>query len=157
MKHDYNIAHFFENILGIGKVWRVDQITRGRDSRVYTYVHFDHWYDNETAKQVREKIDTDGEFICTGYHDGTEFLKFSFEQSMKFKSLHSATEENEKLVYCVEQLKRDEAWLKDQHSQLRKEYTQSSEHLAGFVTSMMSREAKIRELEKEIQELKESS
>jgi hypothetical protein len=86
------LSEFFEDMLKIGKVSRIDFMTKPipNTDRVAkcAYVHFDNWYDNHTTKLVRKTIDGKGEFSCNGYYDGFEFQKFERARFITFKVNH---------------------------------------------------------------------
>ena len=86
------LAEFFEDQLKIGKVSRIDFMTKPipNSDRVAkcAYVHFDKWYDNHTSKLVRKTISSKGEFSCNGYYDGFEFRKFERSRYINLKVNH---------------------------------------------------------------------
>lgn len=90
-EHD-TLVEFFEDQLKIGEVSRIDFMSKtvpgtDREARC-AYVHFDKWYDNQTAKLVRKTIAAKGEFSCNGFYDGFEFRKFERSRFITLKVNH---------------------------------------------------------------------
>ena len=102
-------AELFEDHLAIGQIDRVDFISKtvpGSDRRVKcAYVHFTHWYDNQTSAHIRNVIQDKGEFMCNGFYDGFEFRRFDRRRFITFKVNHkpipavSLTEQEELNVH----------------------------------------------------------
>jgi len=86
------LVEFFEDQLKIGEVSRIDfmsKIVPGTEREVRcAYVHFEKWYDNNTAKLVRKTINEKGEFSCNGFYDGFEFRRFERNRYITFKVNH---------------------------------------------------------------------
>jgi hypothetical protein len=62
---------YFENQLRIGKVSRVDFITKESKhdpTALSAFIHFENWY--ETGETLRETLDAVGEYKLQGYFDG---------------------------------------------------------------------------------------
>jgi hypothetical protein len=62
---------YFENQLQLGKVSRVDFITKESKhdpSALSAFIHFEHWY--ETGESLRKILDNVGEYKLIGYYDG---------------------------------------------------------------------------------------
>jgi hypothetical protein len=178
LNNEDGLSEFFEDMLKIGKVSRIDFMSKPipNSDRVAkcAYVHFDHWCDNHTAKLVRKTIDGKGEFSCNGYYDGFEFARFDKNRYINFKvnhkpipaatadmNVHQLTarvkileEQNAMLEDQNAELVRKHAWLEDQHAQLRADYSDVCIHRSNQIMSMMSREQKVKELESEIDDLK---
>lgn len=79
MNH-HNVAHpflpkylrdFLEKLLRIGKVRRIDFVDRDVPSSTVpvkaAFVHFEYWYDTQTARNLREKLNTYGQYRQKGY------------------------------------------------------------------------------------------
>jgi len=65
------IKKYFENQLDIGKVSRVDFITKESKhdpSALSAFIHFENWY--ETGEPLRKILDNLGEYKLQGYYDG---------------------------------------------------------------------------------------
>lgn len=64
-----DIKDFLKNKLKIGKVSRIDFITKmiNNEPVRQAYIHMDHWYDNEDTHIIRNMIDTNGSTNITGY------------------------------------------------------------------------------------------
>jgi len=118
------LAEFFEDQLKIGKVSRIDFMSKPvpNSDRVAkcAYVHFDKWYDNNFAKLVRKTITTKGEFSCNGYYDGFEFCRFDKNRYINFKVNHkpipAATEDMN-----VHQLAARVRFLEEQNANLEEQ------------------------------------
>jgi hypothetical protein len=86
------LAAFFEHGLKIGKVSRVDFMSKpvhGSDRQIRcAYVHFDHWFNNQTSSLVRKTINGKGEFSCNGFHDGFSFKRFQNGRYLILKVNH---------------------------------------------------------------------
>lgn len=62
---------YFEDKLRLGKVSRVDLVTKeskNDPSTISAFIHFENWY--ETGKSLREQLDANGEYKFIGYYDG---------------------------------------------------------------------------------------
>jgi hypothetical protein len=88
------LANFFEFQLRIGKVSRVDLMSRTKpddekeNKILCAYIHFDHWYDNSATTILRGNIDGQGEFRCNGFYDGIKFTKFENRRFITLKVNH---------------------------------------------------------------------
>jgi hypothetical protein len=86
------LAAFFEYGLKIGKVSRIDFMSKpvhGSDRQLRcAYVHFDHWFNNQTSSNVRKTINGKGEFSCNGFHDGFAFRRFQNGRYLNLKVNH---------------------------------------------------------------------
>jgi len=170
LNNEDELSEFFEDRLKIGKVSRIDFMSKqvpGSDrTATCAYVHFDNWYDNHTAKLVRKVINDRGEFSCNGYYDGFEFCRFDKNRYLNFKVNHkpipAATSDMNvhQLLARVkileeqnEVLERKYALLEDQHAQVKADYSDICVQRSNQVMSMMAREQKINELEQKNQEL----
>ena len=92
MNH-YDVVHpflpkylrdFLEKVVRIGKVRRIDFVDRDVPSSTVpvkaAFVHFEYWYDTQTARNLREKLNTYGQYRQKGYiYKGK---KCNFYQSM---------------------------------------------------------------------------
>jgi hypothetical protein len=60
------LKSLFENDLGVGKVSRVDYVSKtdGDSSFVSAYVHFDQWFDNTIVSNIRQTINQKGAYKC---------------------------------------------------------------------------------------------
>jgi hypothetical protein len=125
------LAEFFEDQLKIGKVSRIDFMSKPvpNSDRVAkcAYVHFDKWYDNNVAKLVRKTITAKGEFSCNGYYDGFEFCRFDNNRYINLKVNHkpipAATEDMNvhQLAARVKFLEEQNALLEEQNTLLQNE------------------------------------
>jgi hypothetical protein len=92
LNNEDELVAFFEEKLKLGKVSRIDFMSKPvpNSDRVAkcAYVHFDHWYDNHTAKLVRKVISDKGEFSCNGFYDGFEFCRFDKNRYINLKINH---------------------------------------------------------------------
>ena len=66
---------FIEKILRIGKIRRIDFIDRQIQASSMpvkaAFVHFEYWYDTKTARNLREKLNSYGQYRQKGYvHQG---------------------------------------------------------------------------------------
>jgi hypothetical protein len=158
------LTAFFEDKLKVGKVSRIDFMSKAvpNSDRVAkcAYVHFDQWYDNQTAKLVRKTIATKGEFSCNGFYDGFEFCRFDKNRYINLKVNHkpipAVTEDMNvhQLAARVKILEEQNAELERQNEQVRADYSDVCIHRSNQIMSMMDREQKIRELEEEVAQLK---
>jgi hypothetical protein len=92
MNH-YDVVHpflpkylrdFLEKVVRVGKVRRIDFVDRDVPSSTVpvkaAFVHFEYWYDTQTARNLREKLNTYGQYRQKGYiYKGK---KCNFYQSM---------------------------------------------------------------------------
>jgi hypothetical protein len=67
-----------EDKLRLGKVKRVDFVTRQQDDRAIqsAFVHFESWYDLPYAAKVRDAMNADGSYRQKGYLDNGAFVSF---------------------------------------------------------------------------------
>lgn len=67
-----------EDKLRLGKVKRVDFVTRQQDNREIqsAFVHFDSWYDLPYAAKVRDAMNADGCYRQKGYLENGAFVSF---------------------------------------------------------------------------------
>jgi len=67
-----------EEKLRLGKVKRVDFVTRQQDDRAIqsAFVHFESWYELPYAVKVRDAMNTDGSYRQKGYLDNGAFVSF---------------------------------------------------------------------------------
>lgn len=126
-----SLAEFFEDHLKIGKVSRIDFMSKsvpGSDREVRcAYVHFEKWYDNHTTKLVRKTIASKGEFSCNGFYDGFEFRRFERSRFINFKVNHkpipaaTADMNVHQLAARVKLLEEQNAKLEERVSELENE------------------------------------
>lgn len=127
LTNEDSLAEFFEDQIKIGKVSRVDFMSKtapNSDRSVKcAYVHFDKWYDNNVSKLVRKVINDRGEFNCNGYYDGFEFCRFDRNRFINFKVNHKpipAVTEN----MNVHQLAARVKYLEERNAELEAEVDQ---------------------------------
>lgn len=69
--HVKYVSYFFEKLLQIGKVGRVDFIDRnlvnGQTPVKGAFIHFDYWYDNQNARNMRNTLNSAGSGRISGY------------------------------------------------------------------------------------------
>ena len=89
LQSEEGLKKFFETKLRMGEVSRIDFVSRSlQDSETAVrsaYVHFKLWIDTPFARNVRELIESSGEFRLKGYYDSTEFKRFSKNRFLVFK------------------------------------------------------------------------
>ena len=65
------LRDFLEKVLRIGKVRRIDYVDRDIPNSSTpvkaAFVHFEYWYETQTARNLREKLNTYGQFRQKGY------------------------------------------------------------------------------------------
>lgn len=65
------LRDFLEKVLRIGKIRRIDYVDRDIPNSSTpvkgAFVHFEYWYDTQTARNLREKLNTYGQFRQKGY------------------------------------------------------------------------------------------
>ena len=65
------LRDFLEKLLRIGKVRRIDYVDRDIPNSSTpvkaAFVHFEYWYDTQTAQNLRQKLNTYGQFRQKGY------------------------------------------------------------------------------------------
>ena len=65
------LRDFLEKLLRIGKVRRIDYVDRDIPNSSTpvkgAFVHFEYWYDTQTAHNLRQKLNTYGQFRQKGY------------------------------------------------------------------------------------------
>ena len=80
-----HVSYFLEKMLKIGKVRRVDYIDRNIDNRSTpvkgAFVHFDYWYNNQNAYNLRQSLNTTG----TGRIGGDEYSSNEQHAYYEFK------------------------------------------------------------------------
>jgi len=160
LNNEDSLTEFFEDQLKIGKVSRIDFMSKPvpNSDRVAkcAYIHFDQWYDNHVAKLVRKTISAKGEFSCNGFYDGFEFCRFERNRYINFKVNHkpipAATEEMNvhQLAARVKVLEEQESALQQRNAELEASYRDVCIHRSNQIMSMMEREQKIRELEEQL-------
>jgi hypothetical protein len=66
-----HVSYFLEKLLKVGKVRRVDYIDRNVDNHSTpvkgAFVHFDYWYNNQHAHNLRQTLNTTGTGRIGGY------------------------------------------------------------------------------------------
>jgi len=140
------LSEFFEDQLKVGKVSRIDFMTKPipNSDRVAkcAYVHFDKWYDNQTTRLVRKTISSKGEFSCNGFYDGFEFRKFERSRYINLKVNHkpipAATEDMN-----VHQLAARVKFLEEQNA-----------HLEEQLSKPLTMEEAFKQLQKKMEEFK---
>jgi hypothetical protein len=143
------MKELFESHLKIGKVCRIDFITKaipnGDRLSKCAYVHFDKWYDNTTTNLIRKTITTKGEFNCTGYYKGFEFIKFDNNRYISFKINHkpipAVTEDMN-----IHQLSARVTMLEEQNAQLEKLYHDSCLYKDNKTLIMINNEENLTDL-----------
>jgi len=134
------LTAFFEDKLKVGKVSRIDFMSKAvpNSDRVAkcAYVHFDQWYDNNTAKLVRKVISDKGEFSCNGFYDGFEFCRFDKNRYINLKVNHkpipAVTEDMNvhQLAARVKILEEQNARLEEQNARLEEQNARLEEQNA---------------------------
>jgi hypothetical protein len=74
------LTEFFQNRMRIGEVSRVDIVTKTNASGgavSSAHVQFHMWYNNKSARKVRDVIAERGEFVCKGFYEGVRFQNFA--------------------------------------------------------------------------------
>lgn len=65
------LRDFLEKVLRIGKIRRIDYVDRDIPNSSTpvkaAFVHFEYWYETQTARNLREKLNTYGQFRQKGY------------------------------------------------------------------------------------------
>jgi hypothetical protein len=155
LNNEESLAEFFEDQLKIGKVSRIDFMSKPvpNSDRVAkcAYVHFDQWYDNHVAKLVRKTINDKGEFSCNGYYDGFEFCRFERNRYINFKVNHkpipAATEDMNvhQLAARVKLLEEQNARLEERITEVQNEnddlkYMQGNAQLAADEYKLINQE-----------------
>ena len=70
------LTFLFQDIFELGSVKRVDIIKKENvNNRLMAFVHFNHWFDNNSTKMFREKLEKEGFADVFGYADVDEFNK----------------------------------------------------------------------------------
>lgn len=67
------LSSFIENELKLGKVSRVDFVDRVLDDGRNTkgaFIHFENWNNNYQVNEIRNKLNTEGQYRVKGYYDG---------------------------------------------------------------------------------------
>jgi hypothetical protein len=146
--NEASFAEFFEDHLKIGQISRVDFVVKqapGSDQQIRSaYVHFDHWYDNKNATHIRQIINNDGEFRCSGFYDGFEFRRFDYRRFISFKinhkpipaapadmNVHQLAAAKEFLDKKVEDLEKENQALKAYIAELEKKLLEQNESIAA--------------------------
>jgi hypothetical protein len=75
---------FIEKVLRIGKIRRIDFVDRQIQNSAMpvkaAFVHFEYWYDTKTARNLREKLNSYGQFRQKGYiHHGKKCNFYSMK------------------------------------------------------------------------------
>jgi len=69
--HPKHVSYFLEKLLKVGKVRRVDFIDRNIENHSTpvkgAFVHFDYWYNNQHARNLRQSLNTAGTGRIGGY------------------------------------------------------------------------------------------
>ena len=67
------LSSFIENELKLGRVSRVDFVDRilddGRNTKG-AFVHFENWNNNSQVNEIRNTLDSEGQYRIKGYYDG---------------------------------------------------------------------------------------
>ncbi len=98
LQNHYDVVHnfypkylhgFIEKILRIGKIRRIDFVDRQIQSSAMpvkaAFVHFEYWYDTGPAHNLREKLNSYGQFRQKGYiHHGKKCNFYSAKAGEEF-------------------------------------------------------------------------
>ena len=85
--NEVSLQYFIEKNLQLGKIKRIDFVDREvtENEKVTTvkaaFIHFDYWHDNNNAKFLRNKLDTEGQFRQKGYYNGQKMMWFYSEEN----------------------------------------------------------------------------
>ena len=85
--NEVSLQYFIEKNLQIGKVKRIDFVDREvTENEIVTtvkasFIHFEYWNDNNNAKFLRNKLDTEGQFRQKGYYNGQKMMWFYSEEN----------------------------------------------------------------------------
>jgi hypothetical protein len=85
-----HLSYFFEKMLNLGKVRRIDYIDRNIENNPTpvkgAFIHFDYWYDNQNARNMRNTLNTTGSGRIGGYENGRNHLSRYYGFSIYGKS-----------------------------------------------------------------------
>ena len=77
------VSYFFEKLLQIGKVGRVDFIDRnlvnGQTPVKAAFIHFDYWYNNQNARNMRDTLNNAGSGRISGYEHAPSRMHCGFQ------------------------------------------------------------------------------
>jgi len=85
--NENSLQYFIEKNLQLGKIKRIDFVDREvvENERTITvkaaFIHFEYWNDNNNAKFLRNKLDTEGQFRQKGYYNGKNMMWFYSEEN----------------------------------------------------------------------------
>jgi hypothetical protein len=80
--HVKYLSYFFEKLLQLGKVSRVDFIDRilikGQVPVKAAFIHFEYWYDNQNARNLRHTLNSSGSGRIGGYEYAPSRMQCGF-------------------------------------------------------------------------------
>jgi len=121
---DVDLTHLFENQLKVGRITRIDYVTRklaDSDKEIRSaYVHFQYWCDNLDVGRIRKFMNEAGEFHCRGYYNGFDFIRFDTRRFLAFKINHKPIPEADGSLN-VHQLNAIKVSLEKENADLRSE------------------------------------
>jgi hypothetical protein len=85
--NENSLQYFIEKNLQLGKIKRIDFVDREVVENEQTlivkaaFIHFEYWNDNNNAKFLRNKLDTEGQFRQKGYYNGKNMMWFYSEEN----------------------------------------------------------------------------
>jgi hypothetical protein len=85
--NENSLQYFIEKNLQLGKIKRIDFVDREVVENEHTitvkaaFIHFEYWHDNNNAKFLRNKLDTEGQFRQKGYYNGKNMMWFYSEEN----------------------------------------------------------------------------
>lgn len=85
--NENSLQYFIEKYLQLGKIKRIDfvdrEVTENEQAQTVkaAFIHFEYWNDNNNAKFLRNKLDTDGQFRQKGYYNGKNMMWFYSEEN----------------------------------------------------------------------------
>ena len=91
LETETDFKNLFEEILGVGKVKRVDFVVR--DGKKCAFVHFHHWYDNANAKQMQAMIKTSISAKIKTFSSGRERYRIRTEKKVVRNSIEQTIQE----------------------------------------------------------------
>lgn len=101
------LADFFECCLQLGKVRDVEfSNVPGKPYRS-AIVRIVEWYNNPTSKTLRHVVDGKGDYVCKGFYDGFEFVRFDRGQFIalrKYKQETSSAELSKRVAELEKEL-----------------------------------------------------
>ena len=85
--NENSLQYFIEKNLQLGKIKRIDfvdrEVTENEKVTIVkaAFIHFEYWNDNNNAKFLRNKLDTEGQFRQKGYYNGHKMMWFYSEEN----------------------------------------------------------------------------